>query len=91
VKKAKVAAIPNYLVAGKTGTAFKPDFKNGGYSDKVINTYVGFAPATNARFTVLIKLDEPENAPLAGTTVVPAFHELAEFLLNYYNVAPDDI
>ncbi len=90
VNKAKVAAIPNYRVAGKTGTAFKPDFKNGGYSDKVINTYVGFAPATSARFTILIKLDEPADAPLAGTTVVPAFHDLAEFLLNYYNVAPDD-
>jgi cell division protein FtsI/penicillin-binding protein 2 len=89
VKKAKIAAIPHYRVAGKTGTAFKPDFVHGGYSDKVINTYVGFAPAYNPRFTVLIKLDEPENAPLAGTTVVPAFHELAQFLLNYYNVPPD--
>jgi cell division protein FtsI (penicillin-binding protein 3)/stage V sporulation protein D (sporulation-specific penicillin-binding protein) len=90
VRKAKIAAIPHYRIAGKTGTAFRPDFQNGGYTDKVINTYVGFAPAYNPRFTVLIKLDEPENAPLAGTTVVPAFHELAQFLLNYYNVPPDD-
>lgn len=89
VTKAKVAAIPKYRIAGKTGTAFKPDFQNGGYSDKVINTYVGYAPAYAPRFTILIKLDEPENAPLAGTTVVPAFRELAEFLLNYYNVPPD--
>jgi len=91
VRKAKVADILNYRVAGKTGTAFKPDFEKGGYTDKVINTYVGFAPATSPRFTILIKLDEPENAPLAGTTVVPAFKELAEFLLNYYNVAPDNV
>ncbi len=89
VRKAKVAAIPEYQIAGKTGTAFKPDFQNGGYSDKVINTYVGYAPAYAPRFTILIKLDEPENAPLAGTTVVPAFKELAQFLLNYYNVPPD--
>ncbi len=88
VNKAKVAAIPEYEVAGKTGTAFVPDFKNGGYSDKVINTYVGFAPAYEPRFAILIKLDEPKDAPLAGTTVVPAFRELTQFLLNYYNVPP---
>jgi cell division protein FtsI/penicillin-binding protein 2 len=89
VQKAKIADIPNYTVAGKTGTAFKPDFKNGGYTDKVINTYIGFAPASKPRFIALIKLDEPENAPLAGTTVVPAFRELAEFILNYYTIPPD--
>lgn len=99
VKKAKVADLANYTVAGKTGTAFKPDFKKGGYSDKVINTYIGFAPACSEtstpgckpRFIALIKLDEPENAPLAGTTVVPAFHDLAEYILNYYTVAPDKV
>ncbi len=91
VDKAKVAVIPQYTVAGKTGTAFVPDFVSGGYSDKVINTYIGFAPAYKPRFIILIKLDQPENAPLAGTTVVPAFREFAEFLLNYYTVAPDKV
>ncbi len=89
VQKAKVADLPQYAVAGKTGTAFKPDFQKGGYTDKVINTYIGFAPASKPRFIALIKLDEPKDAPLAGTTVVPAFRELAEFILNYYTVAPD--
>ncbi len=91
VDKAKIAAIPHYRVAGKTGTAFKPDFQNGGYTDKVINTYIGWAPAYSPKFIILIKLDEPDHAPLAGTTVVPAFHDLAQFLLNYYNVPPDDV
>ena len=31
----------------------------------------------------------PHDAPLAGTTVVPAFRDLAEFLLSYLNVPPD--
>ena len=87
VDKAKVAAIPQYRVAGKTGTAFIPE--KGGYSENVINTYVGFAPATEPRFIILIKIDRPKNAPLAGQTVVPAFHDLAEFLLNYYDIPPD--
>ena len=89
VTKAKVAEISGYAIAGKTGTANVPDFKNGGYTDDVINTYVGFAPAANPRFSVLIKLDEPLGKQLAGVTVVPAFREIAEFALNYYNVPPD--
>lgn len=87
VDKAKVAVIPNYRVAGKTGTAFVP--VKGGYSDDVINTYVGFAPATDPRFIILIKIDKPQNAPLAGQTVVPAFHDLMEYLLNDFDVSPD--
>jgi len=89
VDKARVAAIPRYTVAGKTGTAFVPDFENGGYTDDVINTYVGFAPATNPRFTILVKLDKPAGAPLAGQTVVPAFAEIARYALTSYNVPPD--
>lgn len=91
VKINVLADILNYNVAGKTGTAYIPDFKNGGYTDQVINTYIGYAPAFDPKFIILIKLDKPKDAPLAGTTVVPAFRELAEFLLNYYNVAPDNI
>lgn len=91
VKKNIVASIPNYKIAGKTGTAFVPNFKIGGYTDDVINSYVGFAPADSPQFVILIKLDKPKGSPLAGQTVVPAFRELAQYILNYYNVAPDDI
>ncbi len=90
VEKAKIAAIPNYRVAGKTGTAQIPDFTKGGYSDSFIHTFVGFAPASNPRFILLIKLDKPR-ATLAGMTVVPAFKELAQFVLNYYGVSPDNL
>lgn len=90
VKKAEVAQIPHYRIAGKTGTAQIPDPKNGGYLESYIHTYVGFAPATHPKFIILFKVDRPQ-APLAGATVVPAFRELAEFLLNYYNVPPDNL
>ena len=91
VDKAYVARINDYHIAGKTGTAQIPDFKKGGYSDEYIHTFIGFAPAYSPEFTILIKLDKPAGSPLAGTTVVPAFRDLAEFLLNYYNVPPDNI
>ncbi len=89
VNKAKVAAIDGYSIAGKTGTAQIPDFKSGGYTHDVVNTYVGFAPAFDPRFLILVKLDKPEGAPLAGATVVPAFRELAEFVINYLHIPPD--
>jgi cell division protein FtsI/penicillin-binding protein 2 len=89
VRKATIAQIPRFDIAGKTGTAQIPDFKRGGYTDSFIHTYVGFAPAYNPRFTILIRIDKPQGAPLAGLTVVPAFRELAEFMLNYYNIPPD--
>lgn len=89
VEKAGVAAIANYRVAGKTGTAQVPG--KGGYTSDVIHTYVGFAPADNPQFVILIKLDKPQGAPLAGSTVVPAFKELAQFVLNYYNIPPDKL
>lgn len=91
VKKARVAQVAKYKVAGKTGTAQVPDFKKGGYTDDVINTYVGFAPSSDAQFVILFRIDKPLGAPLAGQTVVPAFRELAEFILNYYNIAPDNL
>ena len=89
VKKAVIAQIPKFDIAGKTGTAQIPDFKYGGYTENYIHTFVGFAPAYNPKFTVMIRIDNPKNVSLAGLTVVPAFRELAEFLLNYYNVPPD--
>lgn len=89
VDKLNLTTIKGYEVAGKTGTAYVPDFKKGGYTTNVINTFVGFAPASNPRFTILFKLDEPYGSPYASVTVVPAFKQLAEFLLSYYNVAPD--
>jgi cell division protein FtsI/penicillin-binding protein 2 len=90
VHKNIIAEIPDYEVAGKTGTAYIPNFKTGGYTDEVIHSYAGFAPASNPRFTILMKLEKPR-ALLAGETVVPAFKELTQFILNYYNIAPDGL
>ncbi|KKU97316.1 MAG: Peptidoglycan glycosyltransferase [Parcubacteria group bacterium GW2011_GWB1_48_6] len=90
VDKAGVAQILKYKIAGKTGTAQVPNFKSGGYSDDLIHSYAGFFPASDPRFIILLKLDKPQ-APLAGATVVPAFKELAQFIINYYNISPDNL
>lgn len=87
----KVAVIPDYDIAGKTGTAFIPNFGGKGYTDQVINTYIGFGPASDPQFIILVKLDKPAGSPLAGESVVPAFKQLAQFIINYLNIPPDHI
>ena len=90
VNTAAVAAIRGYRIAGKTGTAQVPDFVHGGYGDELIHNFVGFAPASDPRFVILIKIDKPDR-PLAGLTVVPAFRKLTEYVLNYYHIPPDRV
>lgn len=91
VDKAGVTKIDGFTIAGKTGTAQIPDFKKGGYSDRVTDTYVGFGPTADPKFVALIKIDDLPQELLAGTTVVPAFKELGQFILRYYDVSPDRI
>ena len=90
VNKAGVASLPQYRLAGKTGTAQIADHKHGGYLEEFVHTFIGFGPVSNPRFIALIKIDRP-SVELAGQTVVPAFRELARFVLSYYNVPPDKV
>ena len=82
------AKVPGYLVAGKTGTAQVPQ-SEGGYSDEVIHSFVGFAPATDPQFAALIKIDNPKEERFAAATAASVFGDLAEFVLKYYNIPPD--
>lgn len=84
----KKARVKGYYVAGKTGTAQVPD-KNGYSSEEVIQSFVGFAPATDPKFVALVKFDSPKKGNFADSTAVPTFGKLAEFMLNYYNLQPD--
>ena len=82
------ARIKGYDVAGKTGTAQIADGK-GGYQEGVfIHNFVGFAPALNPKFVILIKMDKPQGITFAADSLSPAFRDIAAYLLNYYNIPP---
>jgi cell division protein FtsI (penicillin-binding protein 3) len=84
------AAVPGYLVAGKTGTAAKPD-PSGGYSDtKYVASFVGIVPASAPRLVVLVSIDEPQGQIFGGLVAAPAFRDIARFALQYLDVPPDD-
>ncbi len=83
------AAIPGYRVAGKTGTAQKVDPETGMYSStKSIGSFVGFVPAEDPKFAVLVIIDEPQVPAWGGVVAAPVFREVAEQALRYFKVAP---
>jgi cell division protein FtsI (penicillin-binding protein 3) len=84
------AKVPGYKVAGKTGTAAKPD-PSGGYStSKYIASFVGIVPATSPRLVILVTVDEPAAAIWGGVVAAPAFQQIAGFDLQYLEIPPDD-
>ncbi|MBU4030763.1 penicillin-binding protein 2 [Patescibacteria group bacterium] len=84
----KPARISGYDIAGKTGTAQMADSENGGYSEETIHSFVGFAPAFEPRFVILIKMDKPQGIRFASDSVSPVFRRLAEYLLQYLEIPP---
>jgi cell division protein FtsI/penicillin-binding protein 2 len=88
---ASEVSIPGYQLAGKTGTAQKPDPINGGYSDtKFVASFVGFAPARDPQVLVAVMVDEPQGEHLGGVVAAPAVQRILEFALPYLRIAPDD-
>jgi cell division protein FtsI/penicillin-binding protein 2 len=86
---ASEAAIPGYTLAGKTGTAQKPDPVNGGYSKyKYVASFIGFAPADRPRLLVQVMVDEPQGAIYGGVVAAPAFQKILSFALPYLKIPP---
>ncbi|MER3412114.1 MAG: hypothetical protein C4305_07375, partial [Thermoleophilia bacterium] len=85
------AGVPGYRVAGKTGTAAKPDPVSGGYSTtRYVASFVGIVPASRPRLVILVTVDEPQGAIWGGVVAAPAFAKIARFALQYLEVVPDD-
>ena len=87
------ARIKGYDVAGKTGTAQIPDPEGGGYleNDQFIHDFVGFAPAHEPRFAIVIKMERPLGIKFAADSLSPVFGDLARYLIRYFNIPPTRI
>ena len=85
--EAKWAKPPGYRIAGKTGTAQIP--VAGHYDDKkTIASFVGFAPADDPKFVMLVTLREPSSSPWGSETAAPIFFNIARDLFAYYSIPP---
>jgi cell division protein FtsI (penicillin-binding protein 3) len=86
---ASEAKVPGYRLAGKTGTAQKPDGK-GGYSDtRFVASFIGYAPARKPRLLVAVMVDEPKGQIYGGVVAAPAFQKIMEFALPYLRIPPN--
>ena len=82
------AQVPGYKLAGKTGTAEKPD-GHGGYSkSKFVASFIGYAPARNPRLLVAVMVDEPKGEIYGGVVAAPAFEKIMAFALPYLRIPP---
>ena len=87
------AALVGHRAAGKTGTAQKVDPVRGGYGEKRLSSFLGFAPADEPRVAILVAIDEPEGKGAdvtGGTVAAPAWAAIAHEALRQLDVMPDD-
>jgi cell division protein FtsI (penicillin-binding protein 3) len=86
------AAIADFRVAGKTGTAQKVDFVNGGYGKKRLASFLGFVPAEAPRLAILVAVDEPEKGSVYGGDIAaPAWSAIAAEALRQLDVHPEKV
>ena len=88
------AALQGHRVAGKTGTAQKVDPIRGGYGDKRLSSFLGFAPADAPRVAILVVIDEPEGKGAevtGGTVAAPAWGAIAHEALRQLEVMPEQV
>ncbi|MEY2448490.1 MAG: hypothetical protein QOH79_1966 [Acidimicrobiaceae bacterium] len=89
------AAIDGYTVAGKTGTARKPQ-PGGGYQDGAGNyhyeaTFAGFVPAEDPQLSAIVVLDEPTATIFASGASAPVFSRVASYGLRRFHIPPPGI
>ena len=81
-----------YYIAGKTGTAqiswSALGIKKAGYSDKTVQSFMGYGPAFNPQFLILVKLQNPQTKT-EEYSALPIFHELAKYIIDYLAIPPD--
>ena len=84
------AAVSNYQVAGKTGTAKKIAVEGGYADDRYVALFAGLAPADNPRLAMVVMVDEPKGKQYYGGLVAgPVFSKTMSEALRLMNVKPD--
>jgi cell division protein FtsI (penicillin-binding protein 3) len=86
------ASVEGEEVAGKTGTAQMIDPKTKRYSkEKYVSSFVGFVPADNPKFALIVVIYEPKGQIYGGVVASPVFREIASQAFSYLNIPRKDI
>ncbi len=87
----KSASVKGNPVAGKTGTAQMINPVTKRYSkEKYVSSFVGFVPADNPRFALIVIVYEPKGAIYGGAVAAPVFKDIANQALSYLDVPMED-
>ncbi|HEX6513569.1 MAG TPA: penicillin-binding protein 2 [Chloroflexota bacterium] len=90
IGEAQFAVVPGFNVAAKTGTA-QVASPTGGYAEgKFVASLMGFAPADNPKFVMLVKIDEPQDVPFGSEVAAPVWREIAKQLFVHFKIEPTD-
>ncbi|MFG1923745.1 peptidoglycan D,D-transpeptidase FtsI family protein [Cryptosporangium sp. NPDC048952] len=82
---APLAAVPGYIVAGKTGTGSRAEGNR--YLDGNVTSFIGIVPADSPRYVISVIVHTPSNG-VGGAIAGPTFSDLAGFTLRRYGVSP---
>lgn len=83
------AQVPNFLVAGKTGTAQIPLSGGRGYDPvNCVASFIGFLPADSPRVLVAVVIDSPQGVQWGGVVAGPVFREIGRNLVSYLAIPP---
>ncbi|MCP2520098.1 penicillin-binding protein 2 [Candidatus Aminicenantes bacterium AC-708-M15] len=84
----KKAKIIGYKIAGKTGTTQKLNDLKKYSSDSHISSFVGFVPADEPVFSMIVVINEPKGEYYGGEVAAPCFREVAKKILRYMKIFP---
>ncbi|MGY6586782.1 MAG: peptidoglycan D,D-transpeptidase FtsI family protein [Wenzhouxiangella sp.] len=84
------ARVAGYRVAGKTGTSRKVG--SGGYSNRYVASFAGFAPASRPRLAAVVVIHDPGGEQyFGGQVAAPIFGRVMDAALRLTAVPPDDL
>ena len=89
VGSGKNAYVKGYRVAGKTGTSEKIDVFNATGDKYYISSFIGFAPADDPEYAILVMLDSPSAGEIYGGIIAaPVAGDILADILPYLSIQP---
>jgi cell division protein FtsI (penicillin-binding protein 3) len=91
---AAAAAVPGFIIAGKTGTAQKVNPRGGYEQGKYVVSFAGYLPAEHPEFVGLVVLDDAHTSKpelnYGGLVAGPIFSRVAERAARYLDLEPHE-
>ena len=86
----KLARVPNYRIAGKTGTSHKAS-ASGYAAARYVSSFAGFGPVSSPRLVCVVVINDPTgDAYYGGLVAAPLFSKVMTGAMRLMNIPPDN-